>query len=120
MSAAAAVVFDLDGTLVDSAPDMHAAMNAVLAGRDARVLVMIGDDLADVTAFQRLHELADRGLAVVAALTGCGVDGAPLPPPPRQAPAHPVAGAAGTAGAEAPGPHLKISGEAIVGVTTTR
>ncbi|KGJ16515.1 phosphoglycolate phosphatase [Paracoccus sanguinis] len=28
-----AVVFDLDGTLVDSAPDMHAAMNRVLAAR---------------------------------------------------------------------------------------
>lgn len=27
------VIFDLDGTLVDSAPDMHAAMNRVLAGR---------------------------------------------------------------------------------------
>lgn len=29
----AAVVFDLDGTLVDSAPDMHTALNRVLAAR---------------------------------------------------------------------------------------
>ena len=29
----AAVVFDLDGTLVDSAPDMHTALNGVLAAR---------------------------------------------------------------------------------------
>lgn len=28
-----AVIFDLDGTLVDSAPDLHAAMNALLAER---------------------------------------------------------------------------------------
>ena len=28
-----AVVFDLDGTLIDSAPDLHAALNRLLAGR---------------------------------------------------------------------------------------
>ena len=27
----AAVIFDLDGTLVDSAPDIHAAVNRLLA-----------------------------------------------------------------------------------------
>ena len=27
-----AVIFDLDGTLIDSAPDIHAAANAVLQG----------------------------------------------------------------------------------------
>ena len=29
------IIFDLDGTLIDSAPDIHAAMNAVLADRGA-------------------------------------------------------------------------------------
>lgn len=29
-----AVVFDLDGTLIDSAPDIHAAANTVLERRD--------------------------------------------------------------------------------------
>jgi phosphoglycolate phosphatase len=33
-----AVVFDLDGTLVDSAPDMARAINGVLAGRGRRLL----------------------------------------------------------------------------------
>ncbi|MCG8444066.1 MAG: HAD hydrolase-like protein, partial [Caulobacterales bacterium] len=31
MTAPAAVVFDLDGTLIDSAPDIAACLNAVLA-----------------------------------------------------------------------------------------
>jgi len=44
-----AVLFDLDGTLVDSAPDIAAAVNELLAGRDLlplrvdRVKTMIGD-----------------------------------------------------------------------------
>ncbi|TIW33897.1 MAG: phosphoglycolate phosphatase, partial [Mesorhizobium sp.] len=29
-----AILFDLDGTLVDSAPDIRAAVNELLAGRD--------------------------------------------------------------------------------------
>ncbi|WP_340108030.1 phosphoglycolate phosphatase [Pikeienuella sp. HZG-20] len=33
-----AVVFDLDGTLIDSAPDMHAAAAAMLAALDRRVV----------------------------------------------------------------------------------
>lgn len=55
-----------------------AALDAVLAGRDARVLVMIGDDLADVTAFERLHELADQGLAVVAAVASASAGEQPV------------------------------------------
>ncbi len=44
-----AVVFDLDGTLIDSAPDLRAALNRTLAARGlpaldaARVQAMIGD-----------------------------------------------------------------------------
>ena len=43
------VVFDLDGTLVDSAPDIHAALDRLMAGRGrpgfarAEVTAMIGD-----------------------------------------------------------------------------
>lgn len=47
------------------------ALDAVLAVHHSRVAVMIGDDLADVTAFDRLHELegsesGGRGLIVAA------------------------------------------------------
>ncbi|MBV0892570.1 phosphoglycolate phosphatase [Paracoccus sp. Z118] len=35
-----AVIFDLDGTLVDSAPDMHAALNRVLAERGRPALTL--------------------------------------------------------------------------------
>lgn len=38
-------VFDLDGTLVDSAPDIHAALNRVMAARG-----LAGFNLAEVTA----------------------------------------------------------------------
>jgi len=45
----AAVVFDLDGTLIDSAPDLHAALNRLMASEKRRplslaeVVLMIGD-----------------------------------------------------------------------------
>ncbi len=45
----AAVVFDLDGTLIDSAPDLHAALNRLMALEGRRqldlkeVILMIGD-----------------------------------------------------------------------------
>ncbi len=44
-----AVVFDLDGTLIDSAPDLHTALNRLLAGQQRpaltieQVKLMIGD-----------------------------------------------------------------------------
>ena len=41
-----AVVFDLDGTLIDSAPDIHAAANRMLAGEGLEPL-----DLATITGF---------------------------------------------------------------------
>lgn len=46
MSARGAIVFDLDGTLVDSAPDLHSAANAMLAGQGYPPL-----DLATVVSF---------------------------------------------------------------------
>lgn len=46
MSRAKAIVFDLDGTLVDSAPDLHIAANKVLAEEGASPL-----DLAQITRF---------------------------------------------------------------------
>jgi phosphoglycolate phosphatase len=60
MSGAPLVVFDLDGTLVDSAPDIAAAVNRMLAARrlsllsQAAVAAMVGDGL---------HVLMDRVFA---------------------------------------------------------
>jgi phosphoglycolate phosphatase len=57
-------VFDLDGTLVDSAPDLHAALDRLMAGRNlpafarAEVVAMIGDG---VEALVR-RAFAARGL----------------------------------------------------------
>nr|WP_060834335.1 phosphoglycolate phosphatase [Rhodovulum sulfidophilum] len=41
-----AIIFDLDGTLIDSAPDIHAAVNRTLAGLDREAL-----DLDTIRAF---------------------------------------------------------------------
>ncbi len=41
-----AIVFDLDGTLIDSAPDIHAAVNAMLVGEGLEPL-----DLPTVISF---------------------------------------------------------------------
>jgi len=40
------IIFDLDGTLIDSAPDIHLAVNLMLSERNLAPL-----DLADVTGF---------------------------------------------------------------------
>ena len=67
-----ALVFDLDGTLVDSAPDLHRCLNAVLAeqGRApvslADIRSMVGDGAA---------KLVERGFAD----TGVAVEPAALP-----------------------------------------
>lgn len=51
-----AVVFDLDGTLIDSAPDLHVALNHILAGDGRRelslteVTSMIGDGVLKLVA----------------------------------------------------------------------
>ena len=42
------------------------ALDAILQLHESRIAVMIGDDLADVTAFDRLHELEGSGLVVAA------------------------------------------------------
>jgi phosphoglycolate phosphatase len=66
------IIFDLDGTLVDSAPDLHRSLNAVLAeqGRApvslADIRAMVGDGAA---------KLVERGFAD----TGSPVDTAALP-----------------------------------------
>lgn len=68
MAGIRAVVFDLDGTLVDSAPDLLAAANTMLAelGRRAlsldEVIAMIGDGVA---------KLVERALAATGGLDGC-------------------------------------------------
>ncbi len=55
-----AVVFDLDGTLIDSAPDLRTAVNRMLADRGRRglglgaVTAMVGDGV---------HKLVERALA---------------------------------------------------------
>ena len=53
----AAIVFDLDGTLIDSAPDIHAAANRMLAGEGLDPL-----DLATITSFigNGLPKLVER------------------------------------------------------------
>lgn len=55
-----AVVFDLDGTLIDSAPDLRTAVNRLLAEKGRRAL-----DLAAVTAMvgDGVHKLVERALA---------------------------------------------------------
>jgi len=52
-----AIVFDLDGTLIDSAPDIHAAANRMLAGEDQAPL-----DLPTVISFvgNGLPKLVER------------------------------------------------------------
>lgn len=49
-----------------------AALDAVMADRDVRVVVMIGDDLADVAAFERLHEAESDDLVVAAVASASG------------------------------------------------
>jgi phosphoglycolate phosphatase len=67
-----ALIFDLDGTLVDSAPDLHRALNAVLAEQGrvpvslADIRAMVGDGAA---------KLVERGFAD----TGAPCEAAALP-----------------------------------------
>lgn len=67
-----AVVFDLDGTLIDSEPDLRAALNLTLAahGRDAvtrpQVIQMIGDGVP---------KLVERGFEATGGLPGDPLDG---------------------------------------------
>jgi phosphoglycolate phosphatase len=66
-----AVVFDLDGTLVDSAPDLHVCANQLLAELDLPAL-----SLAQVTGFigEGIPPLIERCLAAA----GCPATGATL------------------------------------------
>jgi phosphoglycolate phosphatase len=67
------VVFDLDGTLIDSAPDMHRAVNRMLADRGCSPLslpeirTMVGDGASALIAralAARQHVTADPGQAL--------------------------------------------------------
>ena len=69
-----AVVFDLDGTLIDSAPDIHAAINRVMAEDGlspldlARVTSFIGNGVAKLVdrAYRRQGvRLSERDLTVI-------------------------------------------------------
>jgi len=65
-----AVVFDLDGTLIDSAPDLHAALNILLnqQNRDSvtlhQVKMMIGDGVP---------KLVERGFAATGDIPDAGI-----------------------------------------------
>ena len=48
-----AVIFDLDGTLIDSAPDIHAAANAVLQGEGLPLVTSAQSQLVGVRAVFR-------------------------------------------------------------------
>jgi phosphoglycolate phosphatase len=67
-----AVVFDLDGTLVDSVPDIQAALNWLLARMNRRpvardeVVGMVGDGVP---------KLVERGLLATGGLPAGGLDG---------------------------------------------
>ena len=60
-----ALVFDLDGTLIDSAPDLQAALNRVLVGIGRRPL-----DLAEVTRMigDGVPKLVERAMAATGGL----------------------------------------------------
>jgi phosphoglycolate phosphatase len=66
-----AILFDLDGTLVDTAPDIHAALNVTLAaaGRPSMpiesVRAMVGDGA---------RKLVERGLAATGGMTEATAD----------------------------------------------
>ncbi len=66
-----AVVFDLDGTLIDSAPDLRAAVNSMLAEKGRR-----GLDLGAVTAMvgDGVHKLVERALAATGKETPTGAE----------------------------------------------
>lgn len=61
----AAIVFDLDGTLVDTAPDLTAALNTVLAehGRSALSVAAVRNMIGDGTA-----KMVERGFAATGAV----------------------------------------------------
>ena len=50
------MVFDLDGTLIDSAPDLHAALNQILGARGRR----------PVTLAEVIHMIGDGAMSLVA------------------------------------------------------
>ena len=66
-----AILFDLDGTLVDTAPDLHEALNAALAAQGRAgvpaetVRVMVGDGA---------RKLVERGLAATGDMTEAAVE----------------------------------------------
>jgi phosphoglycolate phosphatase len=64
-----AIVFDLDGTLIDSAPDLQAALNRVLEGIGRRPL-----ELAEATRMigDGVNKLVERALAATGGVPAAG------------------------------------------------
>lgn len=69
-AARGAIVFDLDGTLIDSAPDLHAALNRVLA-----------EEGAAAVSLAQTRDFIGHGIPhlVHAARLACGIDAAREP-----------------------------------------